>query len=607
LLAEEESKEIKIKLKFFRTYFKIFLRRTFFFLRNKINFKTYIILTSLGVGVFSGLAAVFLKQLVHFFQQEPQIFFKERNLDFILPFTPLIGIIISVVVINFFLGGKIYKSLSHIIYLIMRRGSDIPKRKMISHIITSGVTVGLGGSAGLEAPIVVTGAAIGSNTAKRLGFNYQTRTLLLACGSAAGISAIFNSPIAGVIFAFEVLLPEFSIPSLIPLLISSASAAVVSQFLYKGQLFFLITEGWNFNAIPFYIILGIFCGLISIYMIKTTFVTEKFLSRIKNSYVKAVLGGLLLSLLIFLVPSLYGEGYPTVINLLSENFTSIAPFSQPEFFNENVSLIVWAGIVIIAKVIATSLTIESGGNGGVIAPSLVTGAVAGFFLVQVTKLAGVELNTNNFIVVGMAGVLSGVLHSPLTGIFLIAEVTGGYLLFVPLMIVAAFSFFISRYFHPNSIYTTSLVERGINYRSEEEKYFLKNISVRELVERDFIPINPQMTLRELLAKIKLTKRSLFPVIDDKKKLIGIVSLNDIKEIMLDYEIYDVILVYELMDTNFKVVDIDIDMNKILELFKEKQLWNLAVTKNGEYFGFISKSNIFNTYLRVWSSLKSEEL
>lgn len=511
-------------------------------------------------------------------------------------------------IINLLLGGKLNKGLTHVIYLILRKRSDLPKRKMFSHILTSGVTIGLGGSAGLEAPIVVTGAAIGSNTAKKLGFNYQTRTLLLACGSAAGISAIFNSPIAGVIFAFEVLLPEFSIPSLIPLLISSASAAVVSQFLYSGQLFFLITEGWEFQAIPFYVLLGILCGFVSLYMIKTTFTLEKIFRKITKPYVKALAGGSLLCLLIFLIPSLYGEGYSTVINLLSGNFDSIIHYTPAwDFLDENILLIIWAAIIILTKVAATSLTIDSGGNGGIFAPSVFTGAFTGFFLIQVLNLAGVQLNHSNFIVVGMAGVLSGVLHSPLTGIFLIAEVTGGYVLFVPLMIVSALSFFISRHFHPNSIYTAPLVEKGIDYRSEQEKYFLKNITLKDLVETDFTPVYPKMTLRELVSKIKLTKRSFFPVIDENNNLVGVVSINDIKEVLLDNKIYDVLLVYEIMDTNFKEVDVDTDITKVLDLFKEKHLWNVAVTKNGEYTGFVSKSNIFNTYMSVWSELKKDEI
>jgi chloride channel protein, CIC family len=598
---------MNLKIKLYLTYFRIFLRRSFLYLRNKINLKTFIILASLAVGIFSGLAAVLLKQIVHFFQEEPKSFFYEHGLEFLFPVTPLIGILLSVVVINLFLGGRFHRGLGHLIYLIMRKGSDVPKRKMISHILTSGLTVGFGGSAGLEAPIVVTGAAIGSNTAKRLNFNYQTRTLLLACGSAAGISAIFNSPIAGVIFAFEVLLPEFSIPSLIPLLIASAAAAVVSQFLYSGQLFFLVTEGWQFSAIPFYAILGILCGIVSLYMIKTTFSLEDIFAKFNKPYLKALAGGSLLCLLILFVPSLYGEGYSTIIELLSGNFGTLIHYNfLGNFVTENIYLIVWAAIIILTKVIATSLTLESGGNGGIIAPSLFTGGITGFFLTQVMLSAGVELNTVNFIAVGMAGVLSGVLHSPLTGIFLIAEVTGGYALFVPLMIVSALSFFISRYFFPHSIYTAHLIKRGIQFRSEQEKYFLKNITVRDLVERDFTPVHPKMTLRELVEKIKITRRNLFPVLDENKKLVGLVSLNDIKELMLDRDAYDIILVYEIMDTNFKEVDIEIEINKVLELFKEKQLWNVAVTKGGEYVGFISKSNIFNTYMTVWSQ-KGDEI
>jgi chloride channel protein, CIC family len=597
-----------LKLKLLTIRIKVFFKRFFSFLRANIEQKTYIILTSLVVGIAAGLAAVLLKHLVTFFQEEPAYFFDKLNIHIFPYVSPLIGIFLSVFIIRIFFKGKLIKGLAHLIYLILRRGSNIPKNKMISHLLTSGATVGMGGSAGLEAPIVITGAAIGSNIAKRLNFNYQTKTLLLACGSAAGISAIFNSPIAGVIFAFEVLLPEFSIPSLIPLLIASASAAVVSQLLYSGQLFFLVTEGYRVEAIPFYIILGILCGAVSLYMIKITFMIESRLNKINGSYKKALIGGLLLSFLIFLIPSLYGEGYRTIINLLAGRHDVIISKSiLSGYIDRSLLLIIWAAVVILTKIIATTLTIGSGGNGGIIAPSLFTGAVTGFLLAEIINYAGVTVNYPNFIVVGMAGVLSGVLHSPLTAIFLIAEVTGGYILIVPLMIVAALSFFISRYYHSHSIYTAPLIEQGIKFRSEEEKYFLSKITLRDIVERDFAEVRPQMTLRELVGKIPKTKRNLFPVVDENKKLLGIVTLNDIKDVLLNTEVYDVILVYELMDTNFKSVDVETDMGKVLTIFKEKNVWNLAVTKDEKYFGFVSKSNIFNTYLTVWGQQQKDNI
>ncbi len=586
------------KLKFLKVNLRIFVRKVISLIYSKVELRTFVILASLVVGVLSGLASALLKNMVHFLEVEPKYYFHLWGIGFLLPFTPLIGIILSVLVVNLFFNGKISKGISNVIYIIMRKASAIPKVDMISHFITSGISVGLGGSAGLEAPIVVTGAAFGSNIARELKFNYKTRTLLLACGSAAGISAIFNSPVGGVIFAIEVLLPEFSIPAFIPLLISSASAAVVSRFLYSGQLFFLVTHGWDLNAIPFYIILGILSGIISLYNIKATFFIEEYFEKIKKPYTRAIIGGTLLCVLIFLFPSLYGEGYITVMNLLAGHYENIIPYSfLLSFFDKNLLLILVAFFIIITKVFATSLTISSGGNGGIIAPALFIGAIVGFFLAVLMKYLGISnLNYANFIVVGMAGVLAGTLHAPLTGIFLIAEVTGGYILVVPLMIVTALSFFISRHYHPHSIYTAPLIERGIKFRSEKEKYYIQQISIRDIIENDFLILNPNMTLGEIVKDITQSHRNLFPVLDDNKNIVGIITLDNIREIMLNSDVYDIILAYEIMDRNFHSIDLNADINTALEIFEAHDVWNLVVTDNGKYCGFISKSNIFNRYL-----------
>lgn len=595
--------------RYIRISLKLLFKRTLKFLNDKVELKTFIILASLFVGIISGLAAVLLKTIVHFFQTEPRIFFTKNGIDFLLPFTPLAGIIISVVIIQIFFNGKIRKGLGDLIYTIIRKRSDLPKRKMFSHLITSGITIGLGGSAGLEAPIVITGAAIGSNIAKGLKFNYQTRTLLLASGSAAGISAIFNSPIAGVIFAFEVLLPELTISSFIPLLIASASSAVVSRFLYSGQLFFLVTEGWKINALPYYVALGVLSGFISLYIIKTSLLFENILEKFKKRYLKAFFGGLILCSLIFLLPPIYGEGYSTVISLLSGNIYKIMDGSIfNNLMNKDFAILLFTALIIFTKIIATSLTIGSGGNGGIIAPSLFTGALTGFFLAHSLNFLGIaQLNHPNFIVVGMAGILSGVLHSPLTGIFLIAEITGGYVLVVPLMIVTALSFFISKYFHQHSIYTTSLAAKGIKFRSEKEKSFMQQLNISDLVETDFLTIKPNMTLRELVDKMTHTKRNLFPVLDEMNKLVGIVTLDDIREVMLDQGVQDVILVYEIMNNRYDVIDLNTDINKVIDIFEEKQIWNLAVTENDKYVGFLSKSNIFNRYISGLAKQQKEQI
>ncbi len=595
--------------RYLKVNLKLFTRKLLGFLRNRVEFKTFVILSSIVVGLASGLAAVLLKNIVHFIHYESPKFFNQNGISFLLPLTPLLGILLSLSIIKFLFKEKFTVGLTNIIYRIVRKSSAIPKEDMLSHLLTSGVTIGFGGSAGLEAPIVATGAAIGSNTAKGLNFNYQIRTLLLACGSAAGISAIFNSPIAGVIFAFEVLLPQFSITSFIPLLIASASSAVLSKILYSGQLFYLVTTGWLLEAIPYYILLGIISGFVSLYIIKITSISAKYFERFSNKLAKALYSGIILSTLIFFIPPLYGEGYSSVINLLSGNYEKLLQNSfLLIFFDSNTAIIFLALLIVFVKIIATSLTLYSGGNGGIFAPSLFTGAFLGFFLANLLKYLGIaDLNHPNFIVVGMAGIMSGVLHAPITGIFLIAEVTGGYILIVPLMIVSALSFFISRYFHPYSIYTDALAKKGIDFRSEKEKFLIQQISLKELIETDFIKLSPNTTVGILTKKIIRTKRNIFPVVDENEKLLGVITLDDVREIILNSEVYNVLLAYEIMNANYPSLEADTDISKLIDIFETQHLWNVAITQNGKYLGFISKSSLLNKYISKFSENNKENL
>ncbi|HEY7751012.1 MAG TPA: chloride channel protein, partial [Ignavibacteriaceae bacterium] len=583
------------KLSTIRVRFLFFYRKLISFLTSKIEQKTFILLSSLFVGLLSGFAAVVLKSVVHFVQIRSDSIINYLNLPVLSFILPLIGILLSLLIIVVIFKNKFTNGLSNIIYLIIRKKADIPGRKVFSHLLTSGVTIGTGGSAGLEAPIVVIGASLGSNVAKEFKLNFHHRTLLLACGSAAGISAIFNSPIAGVIFAFEVLLPDITISSFIALLISSASSSVLSKLIYSGQPFYLVSAGWEFTALPYYILLGIICGIISFYMIRSTFRVESILKKFNNKIIRAVVGGIFLCLLIFLFPPLFGEGYSSIGLLLSENHQEIFSSSYlNSILNPELALIMFILLIIVFKVIAMALTIGSGGNGGIIAPSLFTGAFTGFFIVQLMKLLGIiDLNQANFIVVGMAGILSGVLHAPLTAIFLIAEITGGYVLMIPLMIVTAISFFISKYFNKYSVYTTDLARKGIDFRSEKEKFALQHINIESLVETDFDRIHPNMNLRELVEKIQYTRRNLFPVVNDDDKLVGVVTLDDIRSVILDKDQYDVVLIYEIMNSNFQTIEVDADINTAVKIFEEKQVWNIAVTKENKYVGFISKSNLYN--------------
>ena len=393
------------------------------------------------------------------------------------------------------------------------------------------------------------------------------------------------------------------------MLIASASSAVLSKFLYSGQLFYLVTKTWQLESIPYYIILGILCGLVSLYIIKITHFADNKFNRFSNKILKAFVGGFILCVLIFLIPPLYGEGYNSIMDLLSGNYETIINNNLLlKILDKDIAIILFAVLIVLFKVITTALTINSGGNGGIIAPSLFTGAFTGFLLANLMKYFGIiDLNHPNFIAVGMAGILSGVLHAPLTGIFLIVEVTGGYNLIVPLMIVSALSFFISRYFHPHSIYTASLAKKGIEFRSEKEKYFIQQIDIVELVETDFIKISPNMTIGNLMKNIAATKRNIFPVVDENEKLLGVITLNDIREVMMNSEVYNVLLAYEIMNPNFYSIELNSDINKILDIFEDQQIWNVAVTQKGKYLGFISKSNLFNKYISALSENEKEKI
>jgi CIC family chloride channel protein len=561
-----------------------------------ISNKTFLILVAIIVGLVAGLAAIVLKLVVHNIQHLIRVILENPSFNFLLFIFPLIGIMLTVFYVQRFRKGKIGRGVGNILISIAKRSSNIERDKTYSHMISSALTIGFGGSAGLEAPIVVTGAAIGSNTARDLKMNYNERTLMLACGVAAGISAIFNSPIAGVLFALEVILYEFTVPVFIPILISSATASVLSNFLYKGQLFYLVTKGWNMNAIPFYIVLGILMGLISVYVTRVAIGTEKLFKTKKKPYQKAIIGGVILGLMIFLLPPLYGEGYYSIESLLAGKYQMLLDNSLFTDFTDNPWFIVLIGaIIVVVKIIATSVTIGAGGNGGIFAPSLFIGAMTGFVFAHAVNLLGIiQLTEGNFIVAAMAGALSGVIHAPLTGIFLIAEITGGYALFVPLMIVSSMSFLIARYFEPYSIYARKLVEKGLHTK-DRDKIVLNRIKLKSILENDFVSVMPSDTLGQLVKKIEHTKRNIFPVLDEDGHLHGIVLLDNIREVMFHHEKYNTIHVKELMTQPPCILDVNEEMYHVMKKFDIYNSWNLPVTETNKYIGFVSKSTIFTKY------------
>lgn len=563
-----------------------------------ISDKNFLIIAAIWVGLLAGFAAVVLKSFVHFLQHLLESGFNVRYENYLYLIYPLIGILLSVVYVKLLHKKVVFdKGLSSIIYAINKKFSNIELHKTYSHVITSALTVGFGGSAGLEAPIAVTGSALGSNTAKNLLMSKADRTLLLASGAAAGISAIFDSPIAGVVFAFEVLLTEVSIPAFIPLLIASATGAVVSKIFSDGKIFYLVTDSWNIEAIPFYILLGGLCGFVSVYMIRTTLGMESFLNKRKNPYTKAIAGGIALGVLIFIFPPLYGEGYGITNKLMAGDYKSL--FNNSLFFkyqDSTLFLLCFTAVMILVKVFAASITVGSGGNGGIFGPSLFTGSLLGFWFAHGVNYTRVTfLNEQNFIAVAMGGLISGVLHAPLTGIFLIAEITGGYILFIPLMIVSAMSYFIVRYFEPNSIYTKTLIERGYIIL-DKDTALLSELSINSVVENDFSTLNPRQTLRELVATVSASKRNLFPVVDKHNKLVGIITMDDIREVMFKQNLYDKLRVNELMSIPKVTVGQTEKMEEVMKYFEEYEVWYIPVIdEDAQYVGFISKTVVLHQY------------
>ncbi len=558
--------------------------------------RTSLILTSVVIGLLTAICAVILKNAVSFIQESVHQISISEGYHLLLFIFPTVGILLTVFYTQVFRNGELGRGVTNIIYTISRKSSFVEKDKLYSQMLSSILTVGFGGSAGLEAPIAATGSAIGSNTARWLRFNLKERTLLLACGAAAGISAIFNAPIAGVIFAFEILLVNMPVPVIVPLIIASASSALLSHLIYSGQPFVLITSSWSSNHVGYYILLGFIAAFVSVYAIRIYFFIGDLFYGKQNVYLKAIIGGLALGGLIFLFPALYGEGYGSVLDLLHKDSGGLLADS---IFIPDAgawTLVVIAVALMLLKVVATSLTVGAGGNGGMFGSSLFTGAMCGFAFAHTVNLLGIaHLDEVNFTVIGMAAMMSGIIHSPLTAIFLIAEITGGYALFVPLMVVSSISYLVSKYFEPFSVYTKKLALKGDLISTDKDKLVLARMALRNYLETDFVSVNQNDTLAELIHAIEISKRNIFPVVNEENVLVGEILLDNVRHVMFSKELYDKTYLKDLMITPAAIIDIHDSMEKVLQLFDQTNLWNLPVTDKGKYIGFVSKSKIFTHY------------
>lgn len=573
-------------------------------LRTRISRIQYIMLVASLVGLVSGLASVLLKIIVHYLQA----WIKEIPISAVgyLLF-PTIGLLITVFVVNRFFGSYIEKGIAMVLRAIARRSSFIPLSHTYQHIVTSSLTVGLGGSAGLESPIVATGSAIGSNVARVSSLNYPERTLLIACGAAAGISAVFNAPIAGVIFAIEILLTETVVSYFIPLIISSVIGVLCSKIiLAESAMFnFVLSESFDYTNVPFYVLLGVMAGFISVYYARLFSRTQsRFYQSKSNPYIKALAGGFLLMGMYFVFPPLFGEGYDSV-KIVANGSPAVIDDNTSFFslFNDDASLIIFTGLIVLLKPLAAAITIGSGGNGGNFAPSLFTGAYLGFFFSRLMNTTGImRIPEGNFSLAGMAGVLSGVMYCPLTAIFLIAEITNGYELFIPLMIVSSIAFFIVKSYERYSMETKKLALEGQIFTHQKEKNILTSISIREIIQDRYDNISLNSTLGKLVETVKASDKNIFAVHDEKHRFAGIVELNDIKQKLFQPQLFEKVTVKSIMKKPAAILFEDQDMTKVMEQFDISQSWYLPVLdRDRKFIGFISKTKLFNKYREILSS------
>lgn len=575
--------------------------------KQKVSKANFLILAAAVVGVLGGMAASILKQLTHFIEDSLQNDLHWKYKYYLYLFFPLLGIFLTLLYVKTFIRkGKFQHGLTPILYSISRDSSKISFHNIYSQIISSAITVGFGGSVGLEAPIVFSGSSIGSNIGRFFGLNYREVTLLLACGAGAGIAGAFNSPIAGMVFAIEILLPTFSIPVFIPLLIAVAAASVVSKIFYPKPLFVLVTEGWHMNALPLYVLMAIGIGYFSVYFFKLNFFIKKQFGKIKNPYNKVWIGGIVIGLFIALLPALYGEGYVTIQALLKGRYTSLLANSFFSDFQSNPWwLIGFAALTLFGKSFASLFTIYAGGNGGTFGPSLVMGGLFGFVFAFTVNHLGIllhlntpQLNITNFIVVGMAASLSGIMHAPLTGIFLIAEITGGYALMVPLMIVSAIAYFINKANTKFSIYTKTLADSG-ELMSHEHKdgNILRMMKLKYLIEKDFVILKPDDTPKSRSHDIIHTKKNIFPVIDNDGNLLGTVSTETLLELLVNKDQESISkTIKSICNPAPDYIDVHTDMFEVMAKMDTQNIRIFPVVDDKmKYLGFVSKSGIMNKY------------
>ncbi|MDX1283526.1 MAG: chloride channel protein [Draconibacterium sp.] len=559
----------------------------------------FITTLSVVVGLLAGIAAVVIKNTVRLTHNLAHMLVDNEVHNYIYFALPLIGIILTILAVRFVVRNRVRHGIPNVLHSISKQKGRISNHNLYSSVIASSLTVGFGGSVGLEGPTVATGTAWGSWLARFFRLNYKNTILMLACACAGAMAAIFKAPIAAIVFAVEVIMIDLTVFSLIPLLLSSATAVLTSYF-FLGQdvLYpFDVKQAFELGDLPYYIFLGILAGFVSVYFTKMYMYIGGLFDKISKDWQRLLIGGVGLGILIFFFPSLFGEGYEAVNQCLAGNLEYL--FNNSLFYDLKDEL--WAAMLLLAlvvllKIVATSFTFGAGGVGGIFAPTLFMGVNTGMFFATVINVFGIrQINTNNFALIGMAGLITGVLHAPLTGIFLIADISGGYKLFVPLMITATFAYLIVRAFTPNSVYHIQLARRKELLTHDKDANVLQMLEVRKLIETDFEVLPPDATLRDLTVAISKSSRNLFPVVDEEGTLKGMVKLDDVRNMIFDHDIYDIVKIGEIMYMPAYFIDPNDSMEIVANKFESSDRYNLAVIEDGKYIGFISRARVFTKY------------
>lgn len=598
-------KSIKLLSKFSQQMLTRFLKWRY----KHMSERQFILLLSILVGFSSGLVAVFLKNMVHLIQMILGSEIVSQYEHYLFFIYPGIGVVLTVIFVKYVIKKRVGHGIPSTLFAISKKSSRMPRHSTYASIFSSMITVGFGGSVGLEGPTVGSSSALGSNLAQWGRMNYKIRTLMLGCGAAGAMSGIFNAPIAAIVFALEVIMLDLTATSLIPLLMASVSATLTSSFISGDETLFNIEviENFTLSDLPFYLLLGVVTGLFSAYFSKIYWFVENRFESINSKRNRVIVGSILLGILLFFLPPLYGEGFSSIKHLLNgeeQNLLMGSIFN--DFIDESYVVLLFILLIVLAKAFATSITLGAGGVGGVFAPSLFIGSALGFIFSKLINLIGwFTVSERNFTLVGMSGMVAGILHAPLTGLFLIAEITGGYELVIPLMLTSAISVLTSRYFVPRSLYTMQLAKKGQLITHNKDQAVLTLMNLKAEVETDFLCIKPEESLGDLVKTVSRSKRNIFPVIDDHGSLTGVVMLDDIRQIMFEPELYDKLLVKEVMTSFPEQISPTESMDSVMQKFNKTAAWNLPVIDNKKYVGFVSKSKLFNAYRKVLQNFSDD--